>query len=217
MIDTEVIKAAEKELYNIFCNMSEEELKSLRYVDCCHDVLLNNALVKWTEEGASKLVFSLKNFKNYVFKIPFKGELDTKITFKRDYCKFEKDLYLYSRALGFEDLLTEIFFVETILDIPVYIAEEVRPITDFLDLEDFPISNLSKNVVRDIVSNSDYMYADLPAKRHLEKFVEDHGEYKTYSLVDFILEYDLGDFHSGNIGIKKDGKICLLDYSGFEE
>ena len=205
MIDTEVIKAAEKELYNIFCNMSEEELKNLRYVDCCHDVLLDNALVKWTEEGASKLVFSLKNFKNYVFKIPFKGELDTKITFKRDYCKFEKDLYLYSRALGFEDLLTEIFFVETILDIPVYIAEEVRPIIDFLDLEDFPISNLSKNVVRDIVSNSDYMYADLPAKRHLEKFVEDHGE------------YDLGDFHSGNIGIKKDGKICLLDYSGFEE
>lgn len=217
MIDTEVIKAAEKELYNIFCNMSEEELKSLRYADYCHDVLLDNALVKWTEEGASKLVFSLKNFKNYVFKIPFKGELDTKITFKRDYCKFEKDLYLYSRVLGFEDLLTEIFFVETILDIPVYIAEEVRPITDFLDLEDFPISNLSKNVVRDIISNSDYMYADLPAKRYLEKFVEDHGEYKTYSLVDFILEHDLGDFHSGNIGIKKDGKICLLDYSGFEE
>ena len=84
MIDTEIIKAAEKELYNIFCNMSEEELKNLRYVDCCHDVLLDNAMVKWTEEGASKLVFSLKNFKNYVFKITFKGELDTKIIFKRE-------------------------------------------------------------------------------------------------------------------------------------
>ena len=134
------------------------------------------------------------------------AKFDTRVQELRHDVLVEVAKHLYNNDLA-----------ETILDIPVYIAEEVRPIIDFLDLEDFPISNLSKNVVRDIVSNSDYMYADLPAKRHLEKFVEDHGEYKTYSLVDFILEYDLGDFHSGNIGIKKDGKICLLDYSGFEE
>ena len=46
------------------------------------------------------------------------------------------------------------------------------------------------------------MYADLPAKRHLEKFVEDHGEYKTYSLVDFILEYNK--------------QIYIIEYNGIQ-
>jgi hypothetical protein len=217
MIDAETIENAKKELYNIFCGMSREELDNLRYTDCCHEGFKNNTLIEWVDEGASKFVFSLsvRGFNNYVFKIPFKGELYREL--EKDYCEFEKDLYFYSKTLGFEDLLAKTSFVGVILDIPVYIAERVRPMTDFFDLEDFPISNLSKSVVREIVSNSDYMFADLPAREHLEKFVEDHGEYKTYSLIDFILKYGLGDFHPGNVGIKKNGKICLLDYSGFED
>lgn len=218
MIDAEVINIARKELYNVFCGMSKEELDSLQYAQYLHRGLRNNILIEWTEEGASKLVFHLKDFKNYVFKIPFKGELKgAETAFGKDYCEFERDLYSYSKSLGFEDLLTKTSFVGTIFGIPVYIAEEVRPITDFFDLEDFSISNLSKIVVREIVSNSDYMWADLPEKQHLEKFVEDYGEYKTYLLIDFILTHGLGDFHPGNIGIKKNGKICLLDYSGFED
>lgn len=219
MIDAEVIENAREELYNIFCGMSRKELDGLRYTDCCHAKFKNNTLIEWIDEGASKLVFSLSlsGFNNYVFKIPFKGDFCNEMFLKKDYCELEKDLYLYSKSLGFEDLLTKTSFVGVVLGIPVYIAERVRPMTDFFDLEDFPISNLSKSVANEIFSNSDYMFADLPAKEHLEKFVEDYGEYKTYSLVDFILKYGLGDFHSGNIGIKKNGKICLLDYSGFED
>ena len=212
------------------------------YYDDAIDELSQFSDIQWLENGMSKFVFSFTNIPNYVVKIPFfkvyeyaKYENDEDYEFEyegakfdvmncsfgnekgNDYCKFEQDLYFSSFSYGIEDMFAGTFLSFTIDEkYPIYISQKASR----LEYEEIYSNKEYDEDIVNSVKTIDKKYENkyLGLSDEIKMMIcEQWGSEKLDRLLEFIDTFKLNDFHTNNFGKNKDGKIVLIDYSGFEE
>lgn len=175
-----------------------------------------------TAYGASKFIIFLND--NEVVKIPFSGsysygwneeaeETDyDEIVFDefctKDYCAVEAAVYSDAVAAGVGQFFASTKFVgKTFIDkTPIYISERVIPFDC--------LNNEERKYSRDSYNKAGKMCGRTPVE-WTAMALEYYGEEAVKKLFDFIEKEVIDDLHWGNVGIRKDGSPCLLDYSGF--
>ena len=175
-----------------------------------------------TAYGASKFVIFLND--NEVVKIPFTGsysygwndendEIDyDEIIFDEfcteDYCAVEAAVYSDAIAAGVEQFFASTKFVgNTFIDkTPIYLSERVLPFDC--------LNNKERSYSRDSYLKAGKMCGRCPVE-WTAMALEYYGETAVKKLFAFIESEGIDDFHDGNVGIRKDGSPCILDYSGF--
>lgn len=178
--------------------------------------------------GSSKAVLFCNFLDEYVLKIPFLGEMVLGVKCERfknadishnswDYCEAEAKIYKSACEDGISNLFCGIELLCQINNFPVYIAEKC---TSTLD-ENFDLYNSSEDGIRyaraKSEKNKDKFLVRKPGDMEEEVvglFYDSWGEKNTDKLLDFLVDNDVSDCHNGNVGFK-DGKIRLIDYSGF--
>lgn len=175
-----------------------------------------------TAYGASKFIIFLND--KEVIKIPFSGsysydwdeendepDYDTLVfdTFcTEDYCAVEASIYSDAVVAGVERFFASTKFAgSTFIDkTPIYISERVIPFDT--------LNNEERSYSRDSYTKAGKMCGRTPIE-WTAMAIEFYGEEAVRKLFDFIEEEGIDDLHWGNVGLRKDGSPCLLDYSGF--
>jgi hypothetical protein len=160
-----------------------------------------------------------------VIKIPFDGEFYytnedndeeafTPFREHEDYCALEEEIYIKACDAGVGAAFAETrFLFNTINGTPAYISERVLPLTSNESYNFIHSSADSREKARALLSKSN---AGMP-REWLASVIEYYGSDFADKLIAFINKEDLYDFHSGNLGFRKDGSPVLLDYSGYDE
>ena len=183
--------------------------------------------------GASKVVFWFSHIKDYVIKVPLMGyyedDVEDHIKFRNakfdsnskyadwDYCGAEAEIY---------NLITEKypelakFFAATYFiginrhNVPIYAAKRVTKKYDWDIENESKISSTSYTKARKIVET--FGRCGGLDENIISLFYEQYDETEVDAFLDFIMTYHIDDLHSGNIGVNEDGKIVIMDYSGFD-
>lgn len=128
-----------------------------------------------------------------------------------DYCLLEAFVYNISCSYGVSDLLCGTFELGEFHGYAAYLSEKADK-TEFLtSLEE--ISADSRKIAN--IISSDYKTYEL-SKEMTSKIVEDFGAKKLEQFLKLVLDLDLTDFHSHNVGFRNN-KISFFDYSGYFE
>lgn len=178
--------------------------------------------------GCSKAVLFTNASEDYVFKVPFFGieyENGEKLRYSNaqsysqwDYCEVEQDIYEEACAAGLGDMFCGTRYVCSIHGLPVYVSEKSG---DALDEEasSRDVSPAGREYIR-TKKRTDKCRENMLFQGGLEDetvgmFYDSWGKDKTDKLLKFIEDNDVADCHGGNVAFK-DGKIRLIDYSGFD-
>ena len=200
--------------------------------------------IEWVENGMTKMVFSFKDIPNYVIKIPFfesyeyehknyKNILKYSCEYDgahvkvmncdfgnengNDYCKLEQDLFFATFSYGIDDMFAGTYLSFTVDGkYPVYISKRADDCYYDEIYCDEPYDKEIVNSVEALQQKYYGEYMSFPEELQL-KVCADWGPEKLDKLLDFIKTFGISDFHAANFGKNKDGKIILIDYSGFEE
>lgn len=200
---------------NLYCNLKDEIGAS------------------WFEFGCSKIVFGFSELEDYVVKLPLFGQWiekydkytdDYYIVFDEyknassdeyppdDYCHKENEIYKLLQEYGLEDLAFGTYFLFSVNGVPVYMSEMCEN-CGLRSSKCFPsVSEESQKKGQQKSQRNGYiMYDDM-----LSVFIEQYGESMTDDLLEFISKYGVRDFHNGNVGYDSNGRIRMIDYSGFD-
>lgn len=175
--------------------------------------------------GFTKTVYMFDDCPEYVFKIPIldrtelryyedKEDYDVHTTYKADvsadvdvnnavgdYCSREVALYKSALERHIEDYFVDSVCVSLIHGIPLYVSDFCRLIDD--DAEK-------------LVGVSDFVLGEFDVPQSVElRFVLDWGIDARDELYDFLDDHGINDLHNDNWGIGCDGKVRILDYSGY--
>ena len=183
--------------------------------------------------GASKVVFWFQQIKNYVIKIPLMGcyegyeEEYVKFTNAKihsnspyadwDYCGAEAEVYAIIEK-KYPDLAK--FFAATYFiginkhDVPIYASRKVTEKTIWDMQEECKISGISRSKAAEFIET--FGSCGGLTEKVISLFYEQYDEKDVDKLLSFILTYKIDDLHTGNIGIAENGKIVIMDYSGFD-
>lgn len=176
-----------------------------------------------TAFGVSKFVIFLNN--DEVAKIPFNGSFwydsDEKDGYRfdefnnSDYCAIEAAVYADAVTLGVEKFFASTkYYGKTVEGTPIYLSERVYAFYENDEARHKTESSEDNNKKACEISKK---YLPHINAEWLAKAVEFYGEDAVVDLMAFIeLEY-INDFHTGNVGFRKDGSPVLLDYSGYDE
>lgn len=190
------------------------------------------------KHGCTKIVLFVPNIDEYVVKIPFQGtrycvwnedteeyELDessgssfsyanSRVDCQEwDYCEAEAIIYEMAVAAGVGEFFAKTFYLGDIYGYPIYAAEKIK--YEWWDLP-YGKKRVSEDSINKARNLSHCVDIDLNGEA-LSLFVEQYGYEKTSMFVDFLNELQLEDFHNGNIGFDKDGKLKIIDYSCYDE
>lgn len=177
-----------------------------------------------TAFGVSKFVIFLNN--DEVAKIPFNGSFwydsneEDGYRFDEfnnsDYCATEAAVYADAVALGVEKFFASTkYYGKTAEGTPVYISERVYSLYEDDNIRSKITSSEASNKKATEIK-TDYS-VHISSTEWLAKAIEFYGADAVINLIDFIELEHINDFHSGNIGFRKDGSPVLLDYSGYDE
>lgn len=174
--------------------------------------------------GVSKVCFLFEEY-DWVAKIPFNGyeccvyEDDEEnfyweefnVNGVYDFCNEELLNYEHAMELGIERFFAETrYFCSTKSNHPIYIQEKITPVAN--DKEERTPSEVS-------LSKIDNKYNRTGCdKTWLASALDFYGEELFERFLDFINEKhpEIGrDLHYRNVGYRKDGSPCILDFSGF--
>lgn len=181
--------------------------------------------------GATKLVFFFDEFPEVVVKLPLLGDavydaesgeflkIENKYLGAQyssstpgDYCSQEETLYLYAESCCVEQFFTETEYICTCGELDIYVSKRA----DCKDVWGLGVSEETSKKARafkkEIEDADSYLLFD---DMYLDFLVE--AGYELSSIMDlltFIRDYEVSDFHSDNWGFV-DGKIRIIDYSGF--
>lgn len=176
-----------------------------------------------TAFGASKYVIFIND--EEVVKIPFTGsysygwdeendetDYDTLVFdafHTEDYCMVEASIYSDAIVAGVERFFASTKFAgSTFIDkTPIYISERVIPFDT--------LNNEERSYSRDSYLKAGKMCGRCPVE-WTAMAIEFYGEEAVKKLFNFIEKEGIDDLHWRNVGIRKDGSPCLLDYSGFD-
>ena len=192
--------------------MDEEGEKTEAFYDVINQLPENTEI----KTGASKFVIFLND--SEVIKIPFNGEYyyDEEEDYEKfdyfcneDYCMIEASIYSDAIVAGVERFFASTKFAgSTFIDkTPVYVSERVIPFDT--------LNNEERSYSRDSYTKAGKMCGPTPTE-WTAMALEFYGEEAVKKLFDFIEEEGIDDLHWGNVGLRKDGSPCLLDYSGFD-
>jgi hypothetical protein len=171
--------------------------------------------------GATKVVLLLND--SFVAKIGFNGSFDEYYTkndkyeyrftpfLHQDYCKIEKEIYERAKAEGLDMFFTKVDLLSTTKEgRNIYIAERV---ISYYDDNTTTSSCDSREKAYSIMEENNTYINDVWAGVAVERY----GEELFKKFLKFIDDEDINDLHGGNIGFRKDGTPCLLDFSGYWE
>ena len=182
--------------------------------------------------GVSKLVI-VPAEGDYVIKIPFDGQYDYDYNDKEeteervwypytnasgdfltsdwDYCEVEVAIYEKAVECTVEDFFVETMQIDEVLGRPIYIQKKAISIEEGGDN--------GKEASPEAKKNRCYCKPEnewIPPS-WLEAAIDFYGLENTVKLKNFIDDYYLKDFHSGNIGYTSEGKPVIIDYAGWRD
>lgn len=222
-----------QDVYKLFCDILTKvsfydyELDDELWVDCCdeynydHISCLND--IEWCRSGASKLVIALEGVDSYVIKIPLHGEayydsdeqrfvLEDRSEVEEwdyNYCELEAQKYIdmLQETNGFEKMFAATTFEGFYGMVPIYVSDRVQ--SHFC----YRASDDSKNKVQQYKSDThDNTFSDTL----MSMFVECWGFDDTVELGRILREHEIDDdIIFRNCGLDANGRIVILDYSGF--
>lgn len=184
--------------------------------------------------GASKIVLFYKDIENWVVKLPFFGDYYESTGEYSDYCEADKYLpicsdndyceaeaYLTNKAIeyGVGDMFAKTYYLGNLNGVPVYISEKIEE-TVASGRKNYSYSRInSAKETQELFNFYSYELDEAGFSSYNEPtlrfFVDQYGQKKTEKLIQFIMDYQIDDLHSANIGFDKCGKIKIIDYSGF--
>ena len=164
--------------------------------------------------GASKICILYENEK-WVIKFNIdrsKKPYDT----GTNYCRVEYNNYRAAVGSGFGWNFAEMYSCGKIDGIEVYLQERVRIDENWFESSIY--NYLSSWRPKSEYSNSSKRYDMIEDDREnmdVEDFVNAILGEGNDDLVEFLESHEVNDLHSGNWGFTHDGRIVMIDYSGF--
>lgn len=162
--------------------------------------------------GATKAVFLSCAVPNYIIKIPttFTGSISPV-----DYCRLEANAYKRAKEEGFSSYFAACEFFTEMDGIPFYIQERVNCDENYF-------SDLFFEYAEGLVSrgnyDNDYDYSDAVSDRaeYMDDWETIEAVFADCQFSNFIFDtLEINDFHRGNFGIRSNGDLVLVDYSGY--
>lgn len=185
------------------------------------------------DNGATKLVLWFDEIPDYVVKIPFYGRIhhemddngcweeiesysyhgaDMATIFRDvpcdDYCAVESRVYEEAFNMDMAQFFAQTFFLMEKFGVAFYLS---RKIDNTLWSSHFNVSDGS------LVRASRMSYTGFSESHIVACFIECYGEKDTQTLVEFVEAVNITDLHDDNVGITADGKVVIIDYSGYNE
>jgi hypothetical protein len=157
--------------------------------------------------GASKVVF-FKDDWNWVIKLGFMRETNTSFVARGtdfNYCEIEADIYRNAVSNHLDEYFAATYACGEVDGVQVFLQEKVTTIEDELTekVDEYSSSHNIWDTDEDFTSK-DYIAAILG---------EDFDDYM--DLVEFVDEHDINDLHALNWGKTADGRIVMIDFSGY--
>lgn len=195
-------------------------------IDDC-DTLWSDPKIYDVKYGCSKAVLFYGYLDNYVLKIPYLGEYDEFSgqynKFARaskdnpwDYCYVESKIYDMACEAGIEELFCGTKYLCKIDGFPIYLSEKSDAALD--EEGDNRLSSKDGiNYIRSKRREKEKKFLYCPGDMEdnlIGLFYDSWGKELTDRLLDFLLDNNIRDCHTGNVAFK-DGKIRIIDYSSF--
>jgi len=173
--------------------------------------------------GATQFVI-IDGANDKVAKIPFTGEFweddNEAIRFtpyRINYCDFTYKLYRQALDYDIIDIFAETeYFGTTANDVIILLQEKVIDYYDRKDCSPSTISEDSKNKYKSLKGERSSAWQMFP-EDWVTAAIEWYGIDVVRNFFWFCDNNCLDDFHTGNIGWRKDGSPCVLDWAGFNE
>ena len=202
----------------------------------------NGKETKWTMHyGATKIVF-VPNRYNFVIKIPLNcgGEflydgnniagcyVDRILyPYERadsegnwDYCKVEEKLYRKAKENKVEKFFAGTYFFKNIKVneeiYPIYISEKVKPNNGILYDAYHSNEEECNKMYRHYKANTKYECWGV-SDEALLLLSKKYRESEIWRLLEFIRNFGITDLTNRNCGFTSDGRLVILDYSGYNE
>lgn len=187
----------------------------------------------WGDCGCTKSVFQFKEYPDYVFKIPFMGRVhliydeDDYYFYESedfdvycnaghnndhhdwDYCETEARLYHAACEYNLDMFFAGTYFLCKYSDYPIYVSEYRK---DY-----YTTCKSSDEVSKSIAKELDEKYCSAFWSEDLANLIEFTNVDTVEKLLSFIEEFGIDDLHRGNLGSTKDGMLCIIDYSNYNE
>lgn len=166
--------------------------------------------------GLTKLCIVMEDNKDWVIKLPIIRNHAPIFSDSRDFCACETANYNDALDEGLEHCFAAEFKVGEIKEIGIYMQEYVEMNEDAISNSCFDYAK-SQYDEKDFKSHDDYIDAvydiaeDLDDDEKISALLPE--EYDKLSV--FIENHHINDLHNGNWGYNKEGKIVLVDYSGY--
>ena len=134
-----------------------------------------------------------------------------------NYCEAEEYFYRIAKKNKISSMFAKTQFLCTVGFIPIYVSNRVESKYSYNKSK----HNIKKynDIANQIVTKSNKKYNTYSELHSVElsSFIADYGINAAKRLIDFINKYNISDFHDGNFGYDKDGRIKIIDYSGFND
>ena len=169
--------------------------------------------------GETKVCVLSKDCPDWVIKVGFVRttspgyvEEDT----AKDFCALEAEYYAKACDNRIEEYFAATYKIGEIDGVEIFMQEYAR--TDDDMFSDLFSNYVSEDFEKDEDEDDDDYWSRVSA------YVEDmDNEERIYAVlgphsedvVEFIIEHDINDLHSGNWGVTKDGRFVMVDYSGY--
>ena len=155
--------------------------------------------------GATKLVITISEANNWVFKIPLHD-------YKSNYCQLEVEIYEMAQKENISEFFAPCYFLENYDGVEIYVMARAdvtygRLYSDLYER----LSNEGRTdeeateILEEVEDCSEYVEWLFPYYANCEKFE---------ALSNFLEDAGVNDLHSGNIGYIND-RVVFIDYSGF--
>lgn len=192
--------------------------------------------------GASKLVLKFKDCPNWVFKIPFQGaedeeyweNEDSEAGYRRfknvgreiqlpgrvfdkdewDYCYVESEItrVIEETHPYLKDMFAKTYYIGD-YGMPIYVSE--RCDGDWYD--EFAVVRKSAEYAAEDASYFSQSWRATMDRDQQIAFVLSWGLTKANKLFNFIENVKINDLHEANLAYDSDGKVRLIDYSGYHD
>lgn len=207
--------------------------------DAIDDIVHSSKMkFEWYDYGVSKIVFYFSDIPDYVIKIPFQFYYNYEYDYKQDdyietgeleefsyadydapfdnlnlwdYCETEAEYYNIAYFSHVDECFAGTEYLCKIQNHPIYISEKIEFVLSdnrgTIKPSDKAFCTANKWTV-----NSEY-----GLQKAMPYFIDAYGEEKASEFLRFLNNNPIEDFHSGNFGFDKNGKIKLIDYSGWND
>lgn len=188
-------------------NVKEVANRNIHVNDWLEEHAYDACLDVDVDSGCTKAVFFSCQVPNYVIKVPTTGHTN--------YCALEAKAYEKAKEEGYKSYFAACEFFTEMDGIPFYIQERVNCDENYF-------SDLFFEYAEGLVSRGNYDndddYSDAVSDRaeYMDDWEVIEAVFADHQFSNFIFDtLQINDFHRGNFGIRSNGDLVLVDYSGY--